>query len=226
MAALFDCKTGQYLIQRCVLRVAPSLRVARTAAETLRGMKEPERKGHALVVGNPLPTRCEPLPTAEVEAKFVAELLSGVGFEVQALMGQAATKSDVQKDRAKWGHLTCHGVFDIDKNALMLAVEVEEEEEEEEEKTTSSSGKKHTLKPKKGRKKTLKLGAGKRRAGGGGGGGELRGGSHDGGGAGERAYGDGVHRGVECVLLRVRRDQGRGRGGPCDSLARGFLFAV
>ena len=52
-AAHFDCKTGQYLIQRYVLRVAPSLRVARTAADTLRYMKGLEEKGHALVVGNP-----------------------------------------------------------------------------------------------------------------------------------------------------------------------------
>ena len=56
-AALFDCKTGQYLIQRCVLRVAPSLRVARTAADTVRYTNGPEEPGHALVVGNPLPTR-------------------------------------------------------------------------------------------------------------------------------------------------------------------------
>jgi len=38
-AALFDSKTGQCLIQRCVLRLAPSLRVARTAADALRGIK-------------------------------------------------------------------------------------------------------------------------------------------------------------------------------------------
>jgi CHAT domain-containing protein len=38
-AAPFDSKTGQCLIQRCVLRLAPSLRVARTAADALRGIK-------------------------------------------------------------------------------------------------------------------------------------------------------------------------------------------
>jgi CHAT domain-containing protein len=113
-AALFDSQTGQYLIQRCVLRVAPSLRVARTAADTLRGMNGAEEKGHALVVGNPLPTRSVPLPKAEVEAEFVAELLSGAGFEVHALMRQAATKADVQRkiEGAKWAHLACHGNFD------------------------------------------------------------------------------------------------------------------
>ena len=153
-AALFDSQTGQYLIQRFVLRVAPSLRVARTAADTLRDKNSrssgAEEKGHALVVGNPLPTREAPLPKAEVEAEFVAELLSGVGFEVHALMGQAATKADVQSkiEGAKWAHLACHGAFG--KKALMLA----------EKKNSSSSGKKHTLKPKKGRKETLKIGAG------------------------------------------------------------------
>jgi CHAT domain-containing protein len=154
-AALFDSQTGQYLIQRCVLRVAPSLRVTRTAADTLRGTNGAEEKGHALVVGNPLPTRAGSLPKAKIEAEFVAELLSGVGFEVHALMGQAATKTDLQNkiQGAKWAHLACHGAFG--KKALMLA----------EEKDSSSSGKKHTPTPKKGRKKTVKVGAGKGRAG-------------------------------------------------------------
>ena len=161
-AALFDSQTGQYLIQRCVLRVAPSLRVARTAADALRGINgyslgppprsvngkmfesqptyvekpkymsagrlfHSERKyqsdkthvastqvGHALVVGNPLPTREALLCGAEEEAEFVAELLSGEGFEVHALMRQAATKAEVQSkiEGAKWAHLACHGNFD------------------------------------------------------------------------------------------------------------------
>jgi CHAT domain-containing protein len=113
-AALFDSQTGQYLIERCVLRVAPSLRVARTAADALRDINGPEEKEHALVVGNPLPTREAPLCGAEEEAEFVAELLSGEGFEVHALMGQAATKADVQSkiEGARWAHLACHGNFD------------------------------------------------------------------------------------------------------------------
>ena len=119
-AAPFDSKTGQCLIQRCVLRLAPSLRVARTAADALRGIKgyslappprsvngrmfvsqptyverpkymsagrlfHSERKyqsdkthvastqvGHALVVGNLLPTRAVSLCKAEAEAEFVS----------------------------------------------------------------------------------------------------------------------------------------------------------
>ena len=96
--------------------------------------------------------RAETLYEAEAEAEFVSELLRGAGFEVHALMGQAATKADVQSkiEGAKWAHLACHGAFG--KKALMLA----------EKKKTSSSVKKHTPNPKKGKKKTLKLGAGKR----------------------------------------------------------------
>ena len=72
------------------------------------------------MVGNPLPTRSVPLPKAEVEAEFVAELLSGVGFEVHALMRQAATKAAVHNkiQGAKWAHLACHGAFD--EKSLML----------------------------------------------------------------------------------------------------------
>ena len=82
----------------------------------------------------------------------------------------------------------------------------------------------HTLRPKKGKKKTLKLGAGKMCGRGGGGGGKLRSGPHDGRGAGERAYGGGIHRGVDCVHPRAGRDRRAAKnGGPrireiCGSL--------
>ena len=62
-AALFDSQAGQYLIERHVLRVAPSLRVVREAAGTGRHDQTPgthaseERPGRSLVVGNPLPNR-------------------------------------------------------------------------------------------------------------------------------------------------------------------------
>ena len=52
--------------------------------------------GHALVVGNPLPTRARSLREAEAAAEFVSELLGNVGFEVHALMRQGATKAEVQ----------------------------------------------------------------------------------------------------------------------------------
>jgi hypothetical protein len=86
-AALFNSKTGQYLIQRYVLRVAPSLRVARTAADTLRDIKGPKEQGHALVVGNPLPTRSPPLCGAEEEAELVSARLMSVGFACPRMLG-------------------------------------------------------------------------------------------------------------------------------------------
>jgi hypothetical protein len=41
--------------------------------------------------------RAETLYEAEAEAEFVSELLRGAGFEVHALMGQAACKADVHR---------------------------------------------------------------------------------------------------------------------------------
>jgi len=96
---------------------------ARTAADTVRYTNGPEEPGHALVVGNPL-TGEMPLPTAEVEAEFVAELLSGVGFEVHALMRQAASKAAVKSkiEGAKWVHFAGHFTADRGgKKALILA---------------------------------------------------------------------------------------------------------
>ena len=121
-AALFDSRRGQYLIERYVLRVAPSLRVARTAADTLRDIKGPKEQGHALVVGNPLPTRSPPLCGAEEEAELVSALLMSVGFKVHVLMREAAGKAEVQGkiEGATWGHFACHGAFGR-KALLMLA---------------------------------------------------------------------------------------------------------
>ena len=76
-AALLDAD-GSYLIQRCVIRVAPSLRVARQAASqcALAGLR-PGLGAHALVVGNPSPNREGALPQAESEAEFVALKIAG-----------------------------------------------------------------------------------------------------------------------------------------------------
>ena len=51
-AALVDAD-GRYLIERHVLRVAPSLRVARQAAEKTESSVN--GSGHVVIVGNPLP---------------------------------------------------------------------------------------------------------------------------------------------------------------------------
>ena len=47
--------------------------------------KGPEEQGHALVVGNPLPTRSLPLCGAEEEAELVSAWLMSVGFKVHVL---------------------------------------------------------------------------------------------------------------------------------------------
>jgi CHAT domain-containing protein len=105
-AALLDesrAEQHRYLIQRHVVRVAPSLRVARAAAHAV-ALRSPERPRRALVVGNPLPTELKPLPFAEMEAEEVAEVEaeevakapagSGAGSLV-VLMGEEASTSRV-----------------------------------------------------------------------------------------------------------------------------------
>ena len=77
-AALLDesqAERRRYLIQRHVVRVAPSLRVARAAARAVAS-RSPEHQGRSVVVGNPLPTKEKPLPFAEMEAE---EVLTGSG---------------------------------------------------------------------------------------------------------------------------------------------------
>ena len=128
-AALFDSQAGQYLIERHVLRVAPSLRVVREAAGAERHAQTPrthaseERPGRSLVVGNPLPNRLGKLIGADAEAKLVARLLRSVGVEVDALMRGAADKAAVldKIQGAEWAHFACHG--DMDAKSLVLMSE-------------------------------------------------------------------------------------------------------
>ena len=73
-AALIDAH-GCFLIERHVLRVAPSLRVAHQAAVSVQcGAKRP---GHMLLVGNPWPIRSgsSSLPCAQQEAQGVNDIL-------------------------------------------------------------------------------------------------------------------------------------------------------
>ena len=127
-AALFDSQAGQYLIERHVLRVAPSLRVVREAAGTGRHDQTPgahaseERPGRSLVVGNPLPNRLGKLIGAGAEARLVTRLLRSVGVEVDALMRGAADKAAVldKIQGAAWAHFACHG--DLDTKSLVLAM--------------------------------------------------------------------------------------------------------
>ena len=123
-AALIDAH-GRFLIERCVLRVAPSLRVAQQAAG-----KVTQRPGHVVLVGNPLPiqARFRPLPFAEQEAQGVHDILNRAGVEVnqkhffRSDLTPKATKANVKKSLqgAGWVHFACHA--DIDTDSLVLAV--------------------------------------------------------------------------------------------------------
>jgi len=122
-AALIDAH-GRFLIERHVLRVAPSLRVAHQAAQR----PGQQSSGHLVLVGNPRPTRLQPLPFAEKEAIAVEEILNRAGLEVRqehffrSDRNPLATKGRVKQalQGAGWAHLACHG--DIDTDSLVLAV--------------------------------------------------------------------------------------------------------
>ena len=122
-AALIDAQ-GCFLIERHVLRVAPSLRVAHQAAQR----PGQQRPGHMVLVGNPLPTRLDPLPFAESEVNSVKGILNGAGLEVRqehffcSNRHSRATKGRVKRalQGAGWAHLALHG--DMDTDSLVLAV--------------------------------------------------------------------------------------------------------
>ena len=122
-AALLD-SDGHYLIQRHVIRVAPSLRVARQAAEAV----QPAPNGHVVVLGNPqpLPPPFRTLPHAEEEAAKVEETLNKAGIMVRDFF-KGDRNPKATKDRVKralqgsgWSHLACHG--DLDTDSLVLAL--------------------------------------------------------------------------------------------------------
>ena len=126
-AALMSAN-GNYLIQDYVIRLAPSLLVARQAADKVQQHKT-EKIGHVLVVGNPLPTRpeYESLPYAEQEAQHVEDILTQAKVEVlqqhsfRSDQRPRATKTNVKAslEGARWVHFSCHG--DIDTDSLVLA---------------------------------------------------------------------------------------------------------
>lgn len=127
-AALID-NQGRYLIERHILRVTPSLRVARHAATKMEE-EGVERDGHVVVVGNPLPVRGKfrSLPCAEDEARRVQDLLNRSNVAVLKqhffLKDQypKATKTNVKESLqgASWAHFACHA--DIETDTLVLAI--------------------------------------------------------------------------------------------------------
>jgi len=121
-AALIDTN-GLYLIDRHVLRVAPSLRVASRAADNVLNMVK--GAGHVLVVGNPLPIPdgFSALPFAEEEADRICGTLRKSGVFVRDfLKADRATKNDVRQSLqgARWAHFACHG--DLRTDSLVLAI--------------------------------------------------------------------------------------------------------
>lgn len=117
-ATLIDAD-GRYLIERHVIRVVPSLRVARQAAELQHSA---HTSGHVLVVGNPWPNRVGPLKGAEEEANKVVLTLTEKEMKVRLLATADATKARVTSalQGARWAHFACHG--DIDSDSLVLAI--------------------------------------------------------------------------------------------------------
>jgi len=127
-SALIDAR-GRFLIERCVLRVAPSLRVAHQAANIVR-QHAGDTCGHVVLVGNPLPIPPQfcSLPSAEQEAQGVHDILNMAGVEVhkkhffRSDLNPKATKANVKKSLqgAGWVHFACHA--DMDANSLVLAI--------------------------------------------------------------------------------------------------------
>jgi len=130
-AALIDAH-GHFLIERHVLRVAPSLRVAQQAADSA-AQGSARRPGHIVLVGNPLPIRSgfDSLPYAQQEAQGVHDSLKRANVLVKPehfYIGLGsdshpkATKANVKKslEDAGWAHLALHS--DKDTKTLVLAV--------------------------------------------------------------------------------------------------------
>jgi tetratricopeptide (TPR) repeat protein len=142
-AALIDAQ-GRYLVELFVIRVAPSLRVARQAADCIQesvgqlsaetGVQatgevlEGPGHGHVVVVGNPLPIprMFRALPFAEEEAVEVKDMLNKAGVVVRdffrADQHPQATKAALVQSLqgAKLAHIACHA--DIDTDSLVLAI--------------------------------------------------------------------------------------------------------
>lgn len=112
---------GSYLIERHVIRVAPSLRVARQATDSMQFLGKKKAGGHALVVGNPWPNGVGSLQGAEEEALSIARIFLNESVHVKLHVAQGATKGKVKPDLegAVWAHFACHG--DKNTNSLVLA---------------------------------------------------------------------------------------------------------
>jgi CHAT domain-containing protein/tetratricopeptide (TPR) repeat protein len=124
-AALIDSEE-RYLIERYIIRTAPSLRVARQAADKMQ-QDGTERHGHVVLVGNPLPTRLSSLRFAEKEVEDIKGILNSARLVVlsehyfRSKRYPHATKTNVKSslEGAAWAHMALHG--DLETDALVLA---------------------------------------------------------------------------------------------------------
>jgi hypothetical protein len=121
-AALQDDE-GQYLIQKHVIRVSPSLRVARAAADAVAAGSQQQQERRAVVIGNPKPTKSkELLPFSEEEARRVAGITSrtiALRQSIVLLLGEDATALRVLEEMkgASWMHFAGHATSE----SLLLA---------------------------------------------------------------------------------------------------------
>ena len=119
-AALTDAD-GRYLIERHVLRVAPSLRVARMVArDSMQPTQLHAVNPHAVIVGNPqpIPAAFASLPLAEKEAQQICETLE---HAVAGLQVRHFANSEVQMCHYKYVYCSIsvcsasHGLGDNSK---------------------------------------------------------------------------------------------------------------
>jgi filamentous hemagglutinin family protein len=114
--------SGQYLIEKHTILSAPAIQVLELTHQQKQHLKTeytgPFQGNNVLVVGNPtMPIlkdgetseQLEPLPSAEEEAKAIAQLL-----KTEAIVGDRATKVEIvqQLPKARLIHLATHGLLD------------------------------------------------------------------------------------------------------------------
>ena len=109
-AALVDPDTGQYLLEHYTLITLPSASALPFIQQNVKDLSSTPPHLHipALILGNPVVEDLPPLIFAEREAQAIAAL-----YQVQPLLGEAATESAVREQASQAGilHLSAHGRY-------------------------------------------------------------------------------------------------------------------